>query len=139
MFLKFCLWCSSYLQLKMWNCLFMKHVLFKIEKCSFFFLNTLISLVLSQNFGNMVHKIAQIYVNIIVGYLWKLEKSHSKQNKVQLDINFSINCKNFGVFTKFINVYLLNVHKKDVWNKEKTPKECNTWQIWERNDFDIRI
>ena len=104
----------------------MKHVLFKIEKCSFFFLNTLISLVLSQNFGNMVHKIAQIYVNIIVGYLWKLEKSHSKQNKVQLDINFSINCKNFGVFTKFINVYLLNVHKKDVWNKEKTPKECNT-------------
>ena len=103
----------------------MKHVLFKIEKFKIF-LNTLISLVLSQNFGNMVHKIAQIYVNIIVGYLWKLEKLHSKQNKVQLDINFSINCKNFGVFTKFINVYLLNVHKKDVWNKEKTPKECNT-------------
>ena len=56
----------------------------------------------------------------------KLEKLHSKQNKVQLDINFSINCKNVGVFTEFINVYLLNVHKKDVWNKEKTPKECNT-------------
>ena len=74
----------------------------------------------------MVHKIAQNYVNIIVGYLWKLEKLHSKQNKVQLDINFSINCKNVGVFTEFINVYLLNVHKKDVWNKEKTPKECNT-------------
>ena len=41
-----------------------------------------------------------------------------KQNKVQLNINFLINCKNFGVFQKF-TVYLLKVNKKDMYRIKK--------------------
>ena len=49
------------------------------------------------------------YININVNDMWKLEKLHLKWNKAQLDINFLINYKNFGVFPKFINVCLPNV------------------------------
>ena len=41
-----------------------------------------------------------------------------KQNKAQLNINFLINCKNFGVFQKF-TVYLLKVNKKDMYRIKK--------------------
>ena len=54
-----------------------------------------------------------------VSDLRKLEKLHIKGNKAQLDINFLISCKNFGVFPKFINVYLLNIDKKDMYRIKK--------------------
>ena len=78
-----------------------------------------------------MHETAQNYVdNINVTDLQKLEKLHIKQNKAQFDINFLINCKNFCVFPKFINIYLPNVDEfvwtRFVWNKEKTSKQCNT-------------
>ena len=86
---------------------------FKLESV-ILFLKILISVVLSRNFGNIIHDIAQNYIDINVSDLRKLEKLHIKRNKAQLDINFLINCKNFGVFPKFINVYLPNVDEKDM-------------------------
>ena len=77
------------------------------------FLNMLISLVLSRNFGNIIHDIAQNYIDINVGDL---------RNKVQVGINFLINCKNFGVFPKLINVYLPNVDEKDMYGIKKKPR-----------------
>ena len=78
------------------------------------FLKILISLVLSRIFGNIIHDIAQNYIDINVSDLPKLEKLHIKRDKAQLEINFLIDCKNFGVFPKFINVYLPNVDEKDM-------------------------
>ena len=83
------------------------------------FLKIFISLVLSRNFGNIIHDIAQNYIDVNVSDLRKLEKLHIKRNKAQLDINFLINCKNFGVFPKFINVYLPNVDEKDMYGINK--------------------
>ena len=97
-----------YLQLKMLICLFTKHTLFKIES-AVLLLMILIRLVLSRNFGNIMHDTAPNYIDINVRELQKLEKLHIKRNKPQLDINFSINCKNCFVFSKFINVNLPNV------------------------------
>ena len=74
---------------------------------------------LSGNFGNIIHDIAQNYIDINVSDLRKLEKLHIKRNKAQFDLNFLINCKNFGVFPKFINVYLPNVDEKDMYGIKK--------------------
>ena len=104
------------------------------------FLKILVNLVLSRNFGNIIHDIAQNYININVSDLRKLEKLHIKRNKAQLDINFLINCKNFGVFPKFINVYLPNVDEKDMYGiKKKLRNNAIHKRIRERNDFDKKI
>ena len=80
------------------------------------------------------------YIDINVSDLRKLEKLHIKQNKAQLDINFLINCKNFGVFPKFINVYLPNADKRDMYGiKKKLRKNAMKKRIRERNDFDKKI
>ena len=95
------------------------------------FLNILISLVLSRNFGNIIHDIAQNYIDINVGDL---------RNKAQVGINFLINCKNFGVFLKFINIYLPNVDEKDIYGiKKKLRAKAIHKPIRERNDFDKKI
>ena len=83
------------------------------------FLKILVNLVLSPNFGGIIHDIAQ--------------KLHIKRNKAQLDINFLSNCKNSGVFPKFI-VHLLNVDKKDMYEiKKKLRNNAIHKQIRERN------
>ena len=93
-----------------------------------FFLKILISIVLSRNFGNIIHNIPhkskivfnkQKYININVSDLRKLQKLHIKLNKAHLGINFLTNCKNFGVFPKFFNVYLPNVQEKDMYGIKK--------------------
>ena len=109
-------------------------------KSVFLFLKILVSLVLSRHFGNIIHDIAQNYMHINVNDLWKLEKLQIKRNKAQLDINFLITCKNFGVFSKIINVYLLNVDEKDMSGiKKKLQKNAIHKRIWERNDIDKKI
>ena len=66
---------------------------------------------------------AQNSIDINVCDLLKLENLHINRNKVQLDINFLINYKNFCVFWKFVNVYLPNVGEKDMYRiKKRTPK-----------------
>ena len=43
----------DYLQLKMWVCLFTKHVLFKVEKCSSFAEDIVIFILFTNNYGGM--------------------------------------------------------------------------------------
>ena len=82
----------------------------------------------------------QKYIDINVSDLRKLEKLHIKRNKAQLVINFLINCKNFGVFPRFINVYLLNFDVKYMYGiKKKLPKNAIHKLIRERSDFDKKI
>ena len=59
---------------------------------------------------------------------------------MQLDINFLISCRNFGVFPKFINVYLPNIDEKDIYGIRKKLRKYTIYKrIRERNDFDKKI
>ena len=66
---------------------------------------------------------AQNSIDINVCDLLKLENLHINRNKVQLDINFLINYKNFCVFSKFINVYLPNAGEKDMYEIRKNSEK----------------
>ena len=92
---------------------------------------------LSRSFRYIVHDIAHNYIDIKVSDLRKL---HIKRNKVQLDINFLISCRNFGVFPKLINVYLPNIDEKDKYGIRKKLRKYTIYKrIRERNDFDKKI
>ena len=77
------------------------------------FLKILVTLVLSGGYGCIIHDIAHKYKDINVSDLRRLEKLHIKQNKWQLDIDFLINCKRFGVFPKIIYVNIHNIYEHD--------------------------
>ena len=48
-----------------------------------------------------------------LSHLRKLEKLHIKWNKLQLNINFLIKCKIFGIFPKFIHLNIWNINECD--------------------------
>ena len=50
---------------------------------------------------------------------WKYEKLEYKKNKLKLDINFLNNCKQIGVFLKFLIFKLPNVSNKDALSIRK--------------------
>ena len=63
-----------------------------------------------------------------------------KRNKSQLDINFLINCKTFGVFPKFIYVNIRNIDEYDtLCLKKKLRNNAIHKRIRERNTFDKNI
>ena len=66
------------------------------------FLKILVTLVLSRDYGCIIHDVARKYKDIYVSDLRKLEKLYIKRNKSRLHINFLINCKTFCVFARFI-------------------------------------
>ena len=51
---------------------------------------------------------AQKYGNVTVKDLQKYEKLEYKKNKLKLDINFLNNCKQLGLYPKFLIFKLLN-------------------------------
>ena len=57
--------------------------------------------------------IAQKHGNVTVKDLRKYEKSKYRQNKLKLDIDFLNNCKQLGVYPKFLIFKLPNVSNKD--------------------------
>ena len=104
------------------------------------FLKILVTLVLSRGYGCIIHDIARKYNDINVSDLRKLEKLLIKRNKSQLDINFLINCKTFGVFPKFIYVNIRNIDEYDnLCLKKKLRNNAIYKRIRERNDFDKKI
>ena len=104
------------------------------------FLKILVTLVLSRGYGCIIHDIARKYKDINVSDLRKLEKLHIKRNKSQLDINFLINCKTFGVFPKFIYVNIRNIDEYDtLCLKKKLRNNAIHKRIRERNSFDKNI
>ena len=77
------------------------------------FFQTILSFVLSRNIKNIYNDIAQKQGNVTVEHFQKYEKLKYKQNNLKLDINFLNNCKQLGVYPKFLIFKLLNVSNKD--------------------------
>ena len=94
------------------------------------FLKILVTLVLLRGCGCIIHNIARKYKDINVSDLRKLEKLHIERNKSQLDIIFSISCKTFGVFPKFIYVNIRNIDEYDtLCLKKKLRKNAMTRKL----------
>ena len=77
------------------------------------FIQTIVSFVLSRKIVNIYNDIAWKYGNVTVKDFQKYEKLDYKKNKVKLDIDFLNNCKQLGVYPKFLIFKLLNVASKD--------------------------
>ena len=72
-------------------------------------IHTILSFVLSRKIINIDNDIARKYGKVTVEDFRKYEKLEYKKNKVKLEINFLNNCKQLGVYPKFINLKLTNV------------------------------
>ena len=83
------------------------------------FIQIILHFVLSRRIINIYNDIAQKYSNINVQELRKYEKLKFKINKLKLDINFLQNCKQLGVFPKFLIFRLPNVSNRDVFGIRK--------------------
>ena len=77
------------------------------------FIQTIVSFVLSRKIVNIYNDIAWKYGNVTVKDFQKYEKLDYEKNKVKLDIDFLNNCKQLGVYPKFLIFKLLNVASKD--------------------------
>ena len=83
------------------------------------FVQTILSFVLSRNIINIYNDIARKYENVTVKDFRKYEKLEYKKNKLKLDIDFLNNCKQLGVYPKFLIFKLLNVSNKDALSVHK--------------------
>ena len=77
------------------------------------FIQTILSYVLSRKSINIYNDIARKYRNVTVQDFRKYEKLEYKKNKLKLDIYFLNNCKQLGVYPKFLIFKLPNDSNKD--------------------------
>ena len=77
------------------------------------FIQTILRFVVSQKIINFYNDIARKYGNVTVKDFGKYEKLQYKKNKLKLNINFLNNCKQFGVYPKFLTFKLPNVSNRD--------------------------
>ena len=68
---------------------------------------------LSRKIIKIYNDIAQKHGNVTVQDFRKYEKLKYKHNKLKLDIDFLNNCKQLGVYPKFLIFKLPNVSNKD--------------------------
>ena len=83
------------------------------------FIQTILSFVLSRKIINIYNDIARKYGNFTVKDFRKYEKLEYKKNKLKLDIDFLNNCKQLGVYPKFLIFKLPNVSNKDALSIRK--------------------
>ena len=83
------------------------------------FIQTILSFVLSRKIINICNDIARKYGNVTVEDFRKYEKLEYKKNKLKLDIDFLNNCKQLGVYPKFLIFKLMNVSNKDALSIRK--------------------
>ena len=83
------------------------------------FIQTILSFVLSRKIINIYSDIARKYGNVTVKDFRKYEKLEYKKNKLKLDIDFLNNCKQLGVYPKFVIFKLPNVSNKDALSIRK--------------------
>ena len=83
------------------------------------FIQTILSFVLSRKIINIYNDIARKYGNVTVKDFRKYEKLEYKKNKLKLDIDFLNNCKQLGVYPRFLIFKLPNVSKKDALSTRK--------------------
>ena len=74
---------------------------------------------LSRKIINIYNNIARKYENVIVKDFRKHDKLEYKKYKLKLDIDFLNNCKQLGVFRKFLIFKLPNVSNKDALSIRK--------------------
>ena len=77
------------------------------------FFQTILSFVLSRKIINIYNDIARKYGYITVKHFRKYEKLQYKHNKLKLDIDFLNNCKQLGLYPKFLIFKLPNVCNQD--------------------------
>ena len=75
------------------------------------FIQTILSFVLSRKIINIYNNIARKYGNVTVKDFQKYEKLEYKKNKLKLDIDFLNNCKQLGMYQKFLIFKLPNVSR----------------------------
>ena len=83
------------------------------------FIQTIFRFVLSRKIMNIYNDIARKYENVTVKHFQKYENLNYKKNKLKLDIDFFNNCKQLGVYPKFLNFKLPNVSNKDALSIRK--------------------
>ena len=83
------------------------------------FIQTILNLVLSKNVINIYNNIALKYGNITVKDFRKYEKLEYKKNKLKLGTDFLNNCKQLGVYLKFVVFKLPNVPNQDALSIRK--------------------
>ena len=74
---------------------------------------------LSRKIINIYNDIARKYGNVTVKDFRKYEKLEYKKKKLKLDIHFLNNCKQLGVYPKFVIFKLPNVSNKDALSIRK--------------------
>ena len=77
------------------------------------FSQAILSFLLSRKITNVYNDLARKYANVTVKDIRKYEKLDNKNNKLKLDIDFLNNCKQLGVYPKFLIFKLPNVSNKD--------------------------
>ena len=77
------------------------------------FIQTVLSFMLSRKIINIYNYIARKYGNVTVKDFRKHEKLDYKKNKLKLDMDFSNNCKQLGVYPKFLTPKKVRGHNKD--------------------------
>ena len=90
-------------------------MLFDIENIK----RTILSFVLTRKIINIYNDIARKYGNVTVKDFRRYEKLEYKKNKLKLGINFLNNCKQLGMYPKFLIFKLLNVYNKDALSIRK--------------------
>ena len=84
------------------------------------FIQTILSFVLSKKIINICNDIARKYGNVTVKDFRKYEKLEYKKNKLKLDIDFINNCKQLGVYPKFLIFKLPKFSNKDALSIRKS-------------------
>ena len=74
---------------------------------------------LSRKIINIYNRIAQKHGNVTVKDFRKYEKLEYKKNKMKLDIDFLNNCKQLGVYPKFLIFKQPNASNKDALSIRK--------------------
>ena len=97
------------------------------QKCCYFFL-IMSSFVLSRKIIKIYSDIAQKHENVTVRDFWKYEKLKYKQNQHKLEIDFLNNCKQLGVYPKFLIFKLPNVSSKDALSIRKRSHNSKSLQ-----------
>ena len=86
------------------------------KSCDFY---PVLSFVLSRKITNIYNDIAQKYGNVTAKDFRKHEKLEYKTNKLKLVIDFLKNCKQLGVYPKFLLFKLRNVSNNDTLSIRK--------------------
>ena len=83
------------------------------------FIQTILSFVLSRKVINIYNDIARKYGNVTVKGFRKYEKREYKKKELKLDIDFLNNCKQLGLYLKFLIFKLPSVSNKDALSIRK--------------------